>query len=95
MLSFPTNVYRQEFMMRRLYKCSNATWILLCINFVEGYMSLGLYITTSKYLTLQILDFKTMPMSQLVILDFSLSLEERNVENFQHITTLKYSLKAT
>ena len=38
-------------MMHRLYKCGNATWILLCIAFVEGYMSLGLYVT-SKCLTL-------------------------------------------
>ena len=51
MLSFPTNFYLQEFMMRRLYKCGNATWILLRITFVEGYMSLGLYLT-SKCLTL-------------------------------------------
>ena len=52
MLSFPTEFYRQEFMMRSLYECGNTTWILLRITFVEEYMSLGLYVTTSKCLNL-------------------------------------------
>ena len=51
-LVFPPMFYHQEFMMRRLYKCGNATWILLRITFVEGYMSLGLLVTTSKCLNL-------------------------------------------
>ena len=51
-LVFPPIFYRQEFMIRRLYECGNATWILLRITFVEEYMSLGLYVTTSKCLNL-------------------------------------------
>ena len=34
-LDFPTNFYRQEFMMRRLYKCGNAMWVLLRITLLK------------------------------------------------------------
>ena len=47
-LVFPPIFCCQEFMMRRLYECGNATVFSLRITFTEGYMSLGLYVTTSK-----------------------------------------------
>ena len=80
--------------MRNLYEGGGATWFLLRITFYLRVYESRLIRNNLKWinlaLTLQILDystdileFNTMPMSLLIRLDFSFSLEERNVENFQ------------
>ena len=93
---FPPNFYRQEsmqdaqFIWRRwchvvfvtYHFLLKSIWVYRLIRNNLKWINLALTLQILDYST-DILEFNTMPMSQLIRLDFS-SLEERNVENCQH-----------